>query len=248
MSIMKPIIGINCDYEWEGKRVYSFLNREYVDSIITAGGIPLLLPIIKAETDVDALLQHIDGLLLTGGDDVMPYRYGQQQHAKTVCVHPDKDISDNILVQVAIRMEKPILAICYGAQLINVFFGGTLIQDISSEMSSPIVHHVSNNEFYTHPVTIQTGTLLRHIIGEDNVDTNSIHHQAVGILGKDLIVAAQSSDGVIEAIEHKNYPFLVGVQWHPERMIEYPHHKALFNALIAAAKSFQSAPKSGGFA
>ena len=234
---MKPIIGINCDYEEEGKQPYSFTYRDYSEAVVAAGGIPLLLPVIKDKNDVELLLEKIDGLLITGGNDVPPQRYGEEKHEKTVCVHPDKDSSDFILVGTAIRMKKPLLAICYGIQLVNVALGGSLIQDIPSEVKTPIIHKDSQNDHYTHAVSIRKDSLLHRIIGIDRIEANSTHHQAIKRLGKGLKDTAHTSDGITEAIEWKDYPFLVGVQWHPERMIDSPHHLALFNALINASKA-----------
>ena len=233
---MKPIIGINCDYEEEYKQPYSFTYRNYCEAIIASGGIPLLLPIIKDNNDVKRLLKNIYGLLLTGGYDVLPQRYGKERHKKTVCVHPDKFASDITLVLAALRMKKPILAICYGAQLVNVALGGSLIQDIPSEVKTPLIHKDAKNEQYTHSITIEKNTLLYKIIRTDRIETNSTHHQAVKNLGKGLKDTAHTADGIIEAIEWKDYPFLLGVQWHPERMIDTPFHASLFIALINASK------------
>lgn len=233
---MKPVIGINCDYEEEGKLPYSFTYRDYSEAIVAAGGIPLLLPIIKDKNDVELLLKKIDGLLLTGGNDVPPSRYGEDRHDKTVCVHPDKEVSDFTLVGKAVRMKKPILAICYGTQLVNVVLGGSLIQDIPSECKNSQIHKNSQNERYTHSVTIEKNSILYSIIGVDRIEANSTHHQAIKRLGNGLKNTAHTVDGMIEAIEWKDYPFLVGVQWHPERMIDSPHHAALFGALINASK------------
>ncbi len=234
---MKPIIGINCDYEEEGKQPYSFTNKAYSEAVIAAGGIPFLLPVIKDKNDVKFLLKKIDGLLLTGGNDVPPQRYGEERHERTVCVHPDKDNSDIALVETAIRMKNPILAICYGAQLVNVALGGSLIQDIPSEVKTPIIHKDSKNERCTHTITIEKNSLLYQIIGTDCIKANSTHHQAIKRLGNGLKDTAHTEDGIIEAIEWKDYPFLVGVQWHPERMADSPHHLALFKALIKASKT-----------
>ncbi len=233
---MKPIIGINCDYEEGGKRPYSFTYEDYSESVIAAHGIPLLLPLTKENNDINDLLKKIDGLLLTGGNDVPPWRYGVEQHETTTCVHPGKDAFDSTLVLAALRMKMPVLAICYGAQLVNVVLGGSLIQDIPSECALSIVHKDSRNEQYTHPVTIKKDSLLYKIVGTDRIETNSFHHQAIHKLGKGVWGTAHTSDGIVEAIELKDYPFLVGVQWHPERMTEYSCHAALFNALINVSK------------
>lgn len=233
---MKPIIGINCDFEEEGKSPYSFINRDYPEAVITAGGIPLLLPIIRTGNDIECLLEKIDGLLLTGGNDVPPQRYGQERHTETVCIHPDKDISDSILIQTALQMKKPILAICYGAQLVNVSLGGSLFQDIPSEYKTPVIHRELQDAQYTHPVRIEKNSSLYEIIGTHEVKANSTHHQAIRTLGRGLKDVAHTEDGIIEAIEWRDYPFLVGVQWHPERMIQYPCHAALFRALVRASQ------------
>lgn len=233
---MKPVIGINCDYEEEGRLPYSFLYRDYSEAIIGAGGIPFLLPVIKDKRDVESFLGRIDGLLLTGGNDVPPERYGEKRHTKTVCVHSDKDASDFVLLQTAIEMKKPILAICYGVQLVNVILGGSLIQDIPSEYKSSIIHKDPHNKSYTHSVMVEKGSLLYSIIGSGSIETNSIHHQAIKRLGNGLKDAAHAVDSIVEAVEWTDdYPFLLGVQWHPERMIDNPYHASLFQALIHAS-------------
>lgn len=233
---MKPVIGINCDYEEEGKQPYSFTYRNYIDAVLAAYGIPLLLPIMKDKNDVELTLKRIDGLLLTGGNDVPPQRYREERHEKTVSVHPDKDISDNLLVCIAMQMGKPILAICYGTQLVNVVLGGTLIQDIPSERISPIVHKDLQNSQHCHSVTVEKNTLLYKTIRTDCIETNTVHHQAIKRLGEGLKDTAHTSDGIIEAIELGDYPFFIGVQWHPERMIDHPCHAALFNGLVHASQ------------
>ncbi len=233
---MKPIIGINCDYEGEGKRPYSFTYRDYSEAIIKAGGIPLLLPLVKDEDNIEFLVDKIDGLLFTGGNDIHPHRYGEKMHKKTVCVHPDKDICDFVLLHAGLQKKKPMLAICYGAQLVNVALGGALIQDIPSEYSTAIIHKDSKNNNYTHSVKIKKDSCLYNIMGRDYIETNSAHHQAIKTLGKGLRDVAHTEDGIIEAIERKDYPFLLGVQWHPERLIDNPCHASLFNALICASK------------
>lgn len=233
---MKPVIGINCDYKEEGRYPYSFTYRNYIEAIIAGGGIPLLLPIIKDKNDVEQFLQRIDGLVLTGGDDVPPQRYGKERHNKTLCVHPDKDISDNLLVNSAIHMKKPILAICYGTQLVNVICGGSLIQDIPASDMSCIAHKDFGNKQCLHPVKIEKRSHLHEIVGVEHLQANSFHHQAIDTLGKGLIATAHTEDGIVEAIELKDYPFIVGVQWHPERMTPDPCHASLFSALVIASK------------
>lgn len=231
---MKPIIGINCDYE-DDKKPHSFVYRDYVDAILMAGGIPFLLPPIKNKDDVECLLERMDGLLLTGGDDVPPSRYGEERREKTQCVHADKDISDNLILQLALEKKIPILAICYGAQLVNVAYGGSLIQDVPSEAKTAIIHKPAKGEKYCHSVSIEKNTILHKIIGVDTFDTNSVHHQAIKKLGKGLNVTARTADGIIEAFECEGHPFLVAVQWHPERLTIDTRQAALFKSLVDAA-------------
>ncbi len=233
---MKPIIGINGDYE-DDTKPHSFVYRDYVDAIIMAGGIPFLLALIKNKDDVECLLDRVDGLLLTGGDDVPPARYGEDRREKTHCVHADKDVFDNLLLQLALEKKKPILALCYGAQLVNVAYGGSLIQDVPSEAKNALSHKPAKGEKCSHSVSIEKHTLLHKIIGADALDTNSAHHQAVKNLGKGLKATARTSDGIIEAFECEGLPFLVAVQWHPERLIIDTRHAALFRALVDAATS-----------
>lgn len=231
---MKPIVGINCDYE-DDTKPHSFVYRDYVDAILMAGGIPFLLPLIKDKEDVECLLDRIDGLLLTGGDDVPPARYGEERREKTHCVHADKDLFDNLLLRLALEKKKPILALCYGAQLINVAYGGSLIQDVPSEAKTAISHKPAKGEKCRHSVSIERNTLLHKIIGADEIDTNSAHHQAVKKLGEGLKATARTSDGIVEAFECEELPFLVAVQWHPERLTIDTHHAALFKALVDAS-------------
>jgi len=231
---MKPIIGVNCDYE-DDKQPHSFVYRDYIDAVLMAGGIPLLLPIILNKDDVECLLKLMDGLLLTGGDDVPPSRYGEERHEKTHCVHADKDVSDNLILQLALEKKIPILAICYGAQLVNVAYGGSLIQDIPSEIPNALIHKPTKGEKHNHSVSLKKGSALYKIIGVDTLDTNSTHHQAIKKLGKGLRAAARTSDGIIEAFECEGHPFLVGVQWHPERLTIDTRHAALFKALVDAS-------------
>ncbi|MDR4508239.1 MAG: gamma-glutamyl-gamma-aminobutyrate hydrolase family protein [Candidatus Brocadiaceae bacterium] len=233
---MKPIIGINCDYDEKGKMPYSFLYRNYYEAIKSAGGIPVLLPIINNKGDAALLLKNIGGLLLTGGDDIPSHHYGAETHETSVPVHPDKYFSDSTILMTAIRHKKPILSICYGTQLVNVCLGGSLIQDIPSEISGASIHKDAQNEQHSHPITIEKNSLLYKIVGKDCVRVNSTHHQAIKDLGKGLKATAHSADGVIEAIELEGDPFLLGVQWHPEGMRKDPSQKALFETLTRTSR------------
>ncbi len=209
---MKPIIGINCDYE-DGK---CFLKKEYTDAIALAGGIPVILPIIDFGF-------QIDGLLLSGGNDISPEQYGESPHEKTKPVPKQKEDFDFLLVRNALDINLPILGVCYGLQLINVSLGGSLIQDIS------------NHRTGMHNVCIDKTSKLYKILGQETIEVNSSHHQAIKSLGNKLRVSAVADDGIIEAIESTDNTYVVGVQWHPERIIRKDSQIELFRTLINAA-------------
>jgi len=235
---MKPIIAVNCDYRWEKTQPHSFVYRNYCDAIIMGGGIPVLLPVLKDKEDVVSVLKKVDGLLLTGGDDISPELYGETRHKTTVCIHPDKEASDIAILKIALQINIPILAICYGMQLINVVYGGSLIQDIPSECDTFLNHKEAIREKQKHVVAIEKNTLLHKIAGEEHIEVNSTHHQAIKRVGDGLIVSARAADGIIEAIERKDSPFLLGVQWHPENLSDSSlHKKALFREFICACKN-----------
>jgi putative glutamine amidotransferase len=251
----KTIIGINCDLSIEGGRPRVFLNLDYCDAVERAGGIPVLLPPIGEAKDIEMLLNRLDGLVLSGGDDVPPERYGQQRHERTVPVAKEKDAFDFVLVEMAMEIDLPILGICYGAQLINVALGGSLTQDIESrdrplglsdldrslDLSlqtlpyknlSPLDH--KSKSF--HKVIVEKGTRLHEFLGADVVMVNSSHHQAIDRPGQGLKVSARAEDRTVEAIESTTHSLIIGVQWHPERMLEEPIHRGLFKAFIEETK------------
>ncbi|HHT9126047.1 MAG TPA: gamma-glutamyl-gamma-aminobutyrate hydrolase family protein [Candidatus Brocadiia bacterium] len=223
---MKPIIGINCDYE-DGK---CFLKKEYIDAIALTGGIPVILPIVKVGARCNVPLPRIDGLLLGGGNDIPPERYGESPHEKAIPIPKQKEDFDFLLVKNALDMDLPILGICYGLQLINVSLGGSLIQDISSQYKTSINHKTG-----THIVRMDKDSRLYKILSRESVEVNSTHHQAIKSLGNKLRVSAVAGDGIIEAVEGTDNTYVVGVQWHPERIIKKDSQIELFRTLINAA-------------
>lgn len=236
---MKPIIAVNCDYRWGKTRSHSFVYREYCDAIIMGGGIPVLLPVPREKEAVVSLLEKMHGLLLTGGDDISPELYGETRHKNTTCIHPDKEVSDIALLHHALQLKIPVFAICYGIQLINVVCGGTLIQDIPTQNTKCCNHRLTGKK-QTHTATIEKNTLLHKVVGEEHIEVNSAHHQAIKKPGSGLIVSARAPDGIIEAIEGRDHPFLLGVQWHPERLCDSSSHKkALFCEFIRACETFR---------
>ncbi|HHT9155910.1 MAG TPA: gamma-glutamyl-gamma-aminobutyrate hydrolase family protein, partial [Candidatus Tripitaka sp. YC43] len=202
MRQVKPFIGINCDLQGEKPRRLS-LYCEYYEAVKMAGGIPILLAPLEEVKDIEGLLNRLDGLILSGGDDVWPERYGQTRHARTNLVSKERDTFDFQLVRQALDMDIPMLGICHGIQLINVVMGGTLIQDIPSHSK------------VTHKVTVGRGTHLCEFIKTDELMVNSSHHQAIDRLGEGLKVSATAEDGIVEAVEGTRHSLVMGVQWHP---------------------------------
>lgn len=220
---MKPFIGINCDLQEEKPRRLS-LYCEYYEAVKMAGGIPILLAPLEEVKDIEGLLNRLDGLILSGGDDIWPERYGQTRHARTNLVSKERDTFDFQLARQALDMDIPVLGICHGIQLINVVMGGTLIQDIPSHSK------------VTHKVTVERGTHLYEFLKTDVLMVNSSHHQAIDRLGEGLKVSATAEDGIVEAVEGTRHSLVMGVQWHPERMLEDSTQRRLFTAFLEEVK------------
>lgn len=235
----KPKIGITSFYQW--KTGYCMLRDFYVRAIEKVNGVPMIIPPIVSTENVMDFLESVDGILLSGGNDVNPNLYADRP-SFTTRIGPFRDEFEIELIKKAVDLKKPLLAICRGIQILNVALGGTLIQEV--QKISALKHSwVSNNDveipwwMATHTVEIKEGTLLEKIFEVKELQVNSFHHQAVKDLGKELVVSAFSPDGIIEAIEHTNHPFCVGVQWHPEGMVEFHKEQLkLFEAFVNAAK------------
>jgi gamma-glutamyl-gamma-aminobutyrate hydrolase PuuD len=219
--------------------------EDYKQSILHVGG---EVRIVDASMAVDEALAGIDGLLLTGGDDVAPVRYGEAPHPTVVEAEPGRDEFELALVKVARDRHLPIFAICRGIQVLNVAFGGTLVQDIPSQISGALPHtlKIPPNEPYTlaHEVWLEKGSLLSNLMGErlsdvDACEVNSRHHQAVKTIATGFKVSATAPDGVIEAIEDPTAEFCLGVQWHPENFWRTGEFRPLFEGFIAAATTAQ---------
>ncbi|HEX6647900.1 MAG TPA: gamma-glutamyl-gamma-aminobutyrate hydrolase family protein [Pyrinomonadaceae bacterium] len=212
-----PRIGIPMRIELPTDRFY--LSRYYSEAVEAAGGAPVHISLIPKIDYIDAVVDGLDGILLPGSDsDVDPLRYGQQPHPELGSVHPIKDQTDLLVIEAAERRQLPIFAICFGMQILNVSRGGTLIQDIRSQVPNAIKHEQGvPRPRPSHRVTMSDGTRLSDIAGTLDALVNSHHHQAIESVGADLVATAWSSDGVIEAFEDPRPDrFIVAVQWHPE--------------------------------
>ena len=226
---MKPVIGLTCNFD-ENQGNY-ILKSYYISSIHQAGGIPILLPPVEDETAINEYIKFCNGLIFTGGGDLDPYHWGELPRRGLGEINPLRDKFELLLIQNAIKQQIPVLGICRGCQVINVAAGGSLIQDLRGMMS-----HQQNapRNYPMHMVFIKNNSILESIIQNNRIRVNSFHHQAVKSPGNGLQISAYSADGVIEAIENINLPFLVGVQWHPE-CLEDEYSSKIFKAIIEAA-------------
>lgn len=225
-----PLIGITSVYKIDEKGVaYTQVHFNYVQAIAENGGIPLILPTIDSEPVVQRYVNKLDGLVLVGGDDIPPSAYGEQPHETVEPLPPQRYDFERKLIAKWLACRKPVLGVCLGMQFTNVVAGGSLIQDIPSEVGTKINHR----EY--HLVQIEPGSLLSQILGANEARVFSNHHQAVRKVGKGLKVIAHSEDGVIEALERIDGGFGLFVQWHPEAMEDKQHRDAIYGALIDAS-------------
>lgn len=211
----------------------SFLPAVYFEGVTLAGGVAVLLPPQPVDADTaNRVLDGLDALVITGGKDVDPGRYGQQPHPCTDQPGPDRDAWEFALLDAALNRKLPVLGICRGAQVLNVALGGTLHQHLP-DVIGQARHQVGNAVFATLPVRTVPGTRLAALVGE-SVNAKCYHHQAIDELGEGLIVSAWDSDGVIEAVELPGDDFTLAVQWHPEESLD---DLRLFTAIVDAARS-----------
>lgn len=233
---MKPIIAIfaEVDDEMNGK-----VQNPYIKAIEKSGGTPILLPYVDNIETMNSFVSICDGFFFTGGADIDPKRYGEQPKAACGEIQYYRDKFEFTMVERVICTQKPILAICRGAQLINVALGGTLYQDIPSEIKTQISHRQSEPKFSpSHKVNIIADTPLSVLVKSEQLQANSFHHQAIKILGSGLKVMATADDGIIEAFYASDERYIRAYQWHPERLFESEeHNRMIFEDFIEACKS-----------
>lgn len=235
----KPIIGISGSimYDEHGPFVnlpHAYVNQDYPRSVSAAGGLPFMIPFTKDDDLVRETVSHIDALLLSGGHDIYPLFYDQEPLQGIGNVWPERDHFDFTLLEEAEKRGIPILGICRGHQVINVYHGGTLFQDLKYDKNCTVKHWQNQTpELATHTIEIEEDSILANILERTEWVTNSHHHQTVDRVGEGLRVIATTKDGTIEALQGTEYPWLVSCQFHPEMMsINNKLAQKIFNDFI----------------
>jgi putative glutamine amidotransferase len=252
MSARRPLILISPDYEAKGVEFGDAslsLSRKYAAAVVAAGGLPLVLAHSESREVIAEYVRRADGVLLTGGDDVNPELYAPGLRAavkRLARTTPDgglRDLSELLVIDEVFRQRKPLLGVCRGHQLLNVALGGALIVDLPTQKRSLVDHRrMDRKSEVVHSVRLTPGSALAKMTAHQSLGVNSTHHQAVGRVAPALRAVAVSEDGVVEGMEQKpgsqGLPFLLSVQWHPERLQDrYPEHRAIFAAFLAACRA-----------
>ncbi|MDY7230597.1 gamma-glutamyl-gamma-aminobutyrate hydrolase family protein [Hyalangium rubrum] len=241
----RPNIGITPDWS-EAAPGTSFARYElkvsYAEAVLRAGGLPFVLPYTDDPTCVEAYLDRVSGVLITGGAfDIPPEAYGETAREGMGAMKEGRTTFETALMRAALKRNMPVLGICGGMQLLNVVLGGTLYQDIGREMQEVREHEQKHDRTQPqHPVDVRDNSLLAEAVGRGQLMVNSTHHQAVKKLGNQVVSSAVSPDGVVEAIESTAHAFALGVQWHPEYMLNnLPVHAGIYKVFIHKARDYR---------
>jgi putative glutamine amidotransferase len=241
----RPLIGISMRLSPASGKFY--LQTNYSEAVAAAGGIPVLIPLIPERSIIGTMADRLDGILLPGsGSDVDPKLYGSQKIRKCGEIHTARDKTDFLLLEKAFKRRLPLLAICFGIQSLNVFLGGTLIQDIPSQCQGALAHELQRSKatktnpenFCTHRVNIEEVSQLYELAGKKtSAVVNSSHHQAIETIARNLKVTARATDGIIEGVELQSKDhFVFGTQWHPEKGFERDKlSQAIFKGFVQEA-------------
>ncbi len=209
------------------------LGERYLDSVRSAGGLPVILTPVHGSA-IDPLLERLDAVCLSGGPDLHPSAYGAEEHEELGPTEPELDLFELALARRAVRRGMPVLGICRGAQVLNVALGGTLHQHLP-DLSEEIEHRQqAHGRQVTHEVKLAEDSRLAKLMDRTEVSVNSFHHQAPDMIARGLRVVGRAADGTVEAIEGGGKGFVFGVQWHAEGLVELPEHFALFEGLVQA--------------
>ena len=240
----RPLIAVTCSTHYglswgaySTEQRLDYVPEGYISAVEMAGGLPVCLPLVEDPETIGAIMERVDGVILTGGPDINPQFYDQEPKPNLGEIDCELDIMELETARTAVDSGKPVLGICRGIQILAAAFGGELIQDIPTETDDLLNHNQkASKTVLSHKVFLDPDSLLHDIVGQKEIWVNSKHHQAVGTLPQGFAATARSSDGLIEAMEHPDHPFLLGVQWHPEGTcgVDEPSLK-IFQALVEAA-------------
>ncbi|HVN54028.1 MAG TPA: gamma-glutamyl-gamma-aminobutyrate hydrolase family protein [Anaerolineaceae bacterium] len=236
-----PLIGLSTGHLPNELTTMIGTTEAYVQAVITAGGIPVLIPVGLPEGRLRELGRTLDGLLLTGGGDIDPARFAGRPHERVYDVDPERDRLEFTLLDAAQEVGMPFFGICRGLQLVNVAFGGSLYTDIADQHPDPLRHDYFGDtprNHLAHPVQIEEESRLRKILELPALKVNSLHHQGVERVAPGLNATAHAPDGLVEGLELPGYPFGLAVQWHPEWMQEHAPMRAIFTSFIQAAREY----------
>lgn len=241
MSAVKPavLIGVTTSQEHNPQgHPYNYLLKAYSQALVQAGACPVLIPCDLSGDLLEPLLFRLDGILFSGGGDIQPDRYRSQAHPLVAGIDEQRDQVELILLEAALQQELPFLGICRGLQLINVGLGGSLYEDVLDQKPLALRHDQAVDHprsYLAHTVSLSAGTRLEKILGLKTARVNSLHHQGVRELAPGLQASAFSPDGLVEGVELPGYRFGVGVQWHPEWLMDQRETRSLFRAFVEAA-------------
>ncbi len=235
----QPVIGLTCGFNETESR--ESVHRSYLDSLLSCGALPVILPLTDDPAALEAMVNRFDGFVLTGGGDIDPRRYGQWQKPCCGIISPLRDEMELRLAGLlSRRTDKPVLGICRGLQVMNVALGGDLYQDIAAEKGAEAMRHrqTQPEPYPSHEVIVTMSSLLDEIVHAHSIEVNSLHHQAVRKLGAGFEPCGVASDGLIEAAALEGHPFYLGVQWHPERLWETSDSdRSIFTSFVEACRA-----------
>jgi putative glutamine amidotransferase len=231
----RPVIGVTMDYG-DKPRQY-MLPYDYTTSIERAGGLPWPLPYMTDLSLIPEIVDRLDGVLFSGGDDLDPSLYGETWHPKAERIDPDRQKFELALIAEVEKRRMPALGVCLGCQLMNVHRGGSLIQFLpESERDAALEHRKLGDDGRRHLVRLEPGTRLAQAVGGEEITVNTRHKQSIRTTGRGLRIIAKAPDGIVEGIEDPSHPFFMAVQWHPENLSDRPEHMAPFKLLVTAAR------------
>jgi len=235
-----PLVGVTTSITVGQTPERAYVNSAYLHAVQQAGGVPVLLPPQLSAASLERLGRGLDALLLTGGGDMDPAHFGESPHPSLYEVAPARDTLELGVIQSALDRKRPILAICRGIQVLNVALGGSLHQDVGTDPGTEVAHSQKEaRDQTTHKITVTPGSRLARVMGADEVEVNSFHHQVIKSLGRGLTAVAWAPDHLIEGVElEDDMRWVLGVQWHPEHLTKDSEPaRRLFAALVAAART-----------